>query len=64
MIPIEGDNLKLNHDSGSQLSVELRPGVLLQRGIKTRGHNSTWNLDPDHNSTWNYDPGSHFDVEF
>ena len=39
----------------------------------TRGHNSTWNLDPGHNSTWNhdpghnstlsYDPGSQFNVE-
>ena len=51
--PIQGDNLKLNHDSGSQFNVELRPGVLLQRGIKTR----------DHNSTWNYQSGSHFNVE-
>ena len=30
----------------------------------SRGHISTWNLDPGHISTWNYDPGSHFDVEF
>ena len=66
MITIPGHNLKLNIDSGSQFYVEFRPGVIIQRGIKTWGHNSTynhdpgqiltWNLDPGHNSTWNYDP--------
>ena len=47
-------NFTLNYDPGSEFNVELRPGVLLQRRIKTR----------DHNSTLNYDPGSHFEVEF
>ena len=36
-----GHNLTLNHDSGSKFNVELIPRVLIQRGIKTRGHNST-----------------------
>ena len=48
---------------GSQFNVESRPGITIQRGIMTRGHNSTWNLDPGHNSTWNHDPGSQFNVE-
>ena len=39
---------KLNFDLGlgSQFSVEFWPGVMIQRGILTRGHNSTWNSDP------------------
>ena len=41
MTPIPGQNLTLNHDSGSKFNVELRPGIIIQRGIKTRGHNST-----------------------
>ena len=38
--PNPGHNWTLNHDSGSQFNVELRPGVIIQRGIKTWGHNS------------------------
>ena len=41
MIPIPGHNLTLNHDSGSKFNVELIPRVIIQRGIKTRGHNAT-----------------------
>ena len=41
LIPIPGLNLTLNHDSGSKFNVEFRPGVIIQCGIKTRGHNST-----------------------
>ena len=41
----------LNYDSGPQFNVEFRPGIIIQRGIKTFGHISTWNLDPGHNST-------------
>ena len=41
LIPIPGLNLTLNHDSGSKFNVEFRPGVIIQWGIKTRGHNST-----------------------
>ena len=41
LIPILGLNLTLNHDSGSKFNVEFRPGVIIQCGIKTRGHNST-----------------------
>ena len=41
MIPIPVHNLTLNHDSGSNFNVELIPRVIIQRGIKTRGHNST-----------------------
>ena len=41
MIPIPGHNITLNHDSGSKFNVELIPRVIIQRGIKTRGHNST-----------------------
>ena len=48
MIPFPGYNLTL---------------VTIQRGIKTRCHNSTWNLDPGHNSTWNHDPKSQVNVE-
>ena len=36
-----GHNFTLNHDSGSKFNVELIPRVIIQRGIKTRGHNST-----------------------
>ena len=53
--------------------MESRPGVTIQRGITTRGQNSTWNLDPvtiqhgimtrGHNSTLSYDPGSQLNVE-
>ena len=35
MIPIQGHSLKLNHDSGSQFNIEFRPGIAIQRGIKT-----------------------------
>ena len=35
VIPIPGHNLMLNHDSGSTFNVESRPGVIIQRGIKT-----------------------------
>ena len=45
--------LKCDPDLGSQFNVKLGPGVLIQRGIMTRGHNSTWNSDP----------GSKFNVE-
>ena len=31
---------------GSQFNVEFWPGVIIQRGILTRGHNSTWISDP------------------
>ena len=41
MIPILGQNLTLNNDSGSKVNVKFRPGVIIQRGIKTQGHNST-----------------------
>ena len=41
VIPIPGHNLTLNNDSGSKFNVELRPQVIIQRGIKTQGHNST-----------------------
>ena len=58
-----GHNSTLNWDLGSYFNVESRPGITVQRGIMSRGHISTWNLDPGHNSTWNSDPGSHFDVE-
>ena len=34
VIQIPGHNLTLNHDSGSQFNVELRPGVIIPRGIK------------------------------
>ena len=39
---------KLNCDLGlgSQFNVEFWPGVIIQREIWTRGHNSTWNSDP------------------
>ena len=40
VIRIPGHNWTLNHDVGSQVNVELRPGVIIQRGIKTRGHHS------------------------
>ena len=36
-----GQNSTLIYDSGSKFHVELRPGVLIQRGITIRGHNST-----------------------
>ena len=41
VIQFQGHNWTLNYVSGSQFYVELRPGVIIQRGIKTRGHNST-----------------------
>ena len=41
LIPIPGLYLTLNHDSGSTFNVEFRNGVIIQCGIKTRGHNST-----------------------
>ena len=41
MVPIPGHNLKLNHDSWSKFNVELIPRVIIQRGIKSPGHNST-----------------------
>ena len=41
MIPIPGHNITLIHDSGSKFNVGLRPGVIIQRGIKTQGQNST-----------------------
>ena len=53
-----GQNCTLNCDSnpmsqfnvkswlGPQFSVKLWPGIILQRGIKTRGHNSMWKHDP------------------
>ena len=41
VIPIPGHNLTLDHDSGSKFNMKLRPGVIIQRRIKTRGHNST-----------------------
>ena len=41
MIPIPVYNLTLNHDSGSKFNMEFSHGVIIQRGIKTRGHNST-----------------------
>ena len=31
---------------GSQFNVEFWPGVIIQRGILSRGHNSTWIFDP------------------
>ena len=34
--PNPWSNWTLNHDSGSQFNVELRPGFIIQRGIKTR----------------------------
>ena len=34
-----------NSDPGSQFNVAFWPGVTIQRGILTRGQNSTWNLD-------------------
>ena len=73
MIPILDHNLTLNYDLGSQFNVEFRPRVIIERGIKTRGHNSTWNHDPceiltlnlypGQNSMWNHDPGSHLNEE-
>ena len=63
VIPIAGHNSTLNYDSVSQFNVEFRPGVIIQHGIKTQGHNSTWNYDPGELSTWNPDPGSWFHVE-
>ena len=45
--------LKCDPDLGSQFNVKLGPGFIIQRGIMTRGHNSTWNADP----------GSKFNVE-
>ena len=39
--PNQGHNWTLNHDSGSQCNVELRPGIIIQLRIKTLGHNST-----------------------
>ena len=63
VIPIPGHNLTLNHDSGSQFNVEFRPGIIIQHGIKTRGHNSMWDHDPG----WTFNveswSGSQFHVE-
>ena len=39
---------------GSQFNLEFWPEVLIQRGILTRGQNSTWN----------FEPGSQLNVEF
>ena len=73
MIPILDHNLTLNYDLGSQFNVEFRPRVIIERGNKTRGHNSTWNHDlckiltwnddPGLDSTLNYDTGSEFNIE-
>ena len=43
-----GQNYTLNYDPnpGSQFNVDSWLGVKIQRGIKTWGHNSTWNKDP------------------
>ena len=38
-----------NSDPGSQFNVAFWPGVRIQRGILTRGQNSTSNLDPSTN---------------
>ena len=38
--------LSWNLGLGSQFNVEFWPGIIIQRGILTRGYNSTWNSDP------------------
>ena len=38
--------LDCDPNPGSQLNVESWLGVTIQCGIKTLGHNSTWNKDP------------------
>ena len=40
--PIGNCDLRL----GSQFNVKFLSGVIIQRGVLTRGHNSTWNSDP------------------
>ena len=52
--PSHDKTLNCDLGLGSQFNVELWPGVISQRGIFTRGQNSTLN----------FDPGSQFNVEF
>ena len=39
--PNPGSQFNVESCLGSKFNVELGPGVIIQRGIKTRGHNST-----------------------
>ena len=54
MTPTHESTLNCDLGLGSQFNVGFWPGVIIQRGILIRGHNSTWN----------FDPGSEFNVEF
>ena len=65
LIMTPGQNSTLNSDSNprSKFHVESWFGVTFQRGIKTRGYNSTWNHDRWSNFNVESWPGSQFNVE-
>ena len=46
MTPSHDSTLNRHLVLGSQFNVEFWPRVIIQRGILTRGYNSTWNSDP------------------